>query len=243
MADVFLSYSRADRRGRPRGCGDRAGWPLACGGTGSSGRPGHAGGDRAGDCGGGERGGRLVRGRARFAVVRGPRPMRRWTRASWCRSISTAPSRPCRSRCCTFLRFTRWSGEREQAPWPQLRVPGRCGARARRRGGAGRRRPDPGGVPIMAGPEPALQGFGRVAVLGWAALATAALLALCRCWRWRGGDLGRGVRRDRGRLRGRECGALAGGMRLPGVARGAGEPAMSENGRIARFVRRRAICC
>jgi hypothetical protein len=41
--------------------------------------------------------------------------------------------------------------------------------------GAGRRS---GRVPIFAGPEPALQGFGRVAVLGWAALVTAALLAL-----------------------------------------------------------------
>jgi hypothetical protein len=33
-------------------------------------------------------------------------------------------------------------------------------------------------VPILAGPEPALQGFDRFAMLGWAALATAALLAL-----------------------------------------------------------------
>jgi hypothetical protein len=77
-----------------------------------------------------------------------------------------------------FLRFTRWSGEREQAPWPQLRslVDGALGQGAEVE--PGRRRPDPGGVPILAGPEPALQGFGRLAVLGWAALVTAALLAL-----------------------------------------------------------------
>jgi hypothetical protein len=77
-----------------------------------------------------------------------------------------------------FLRFTRWGGEREQAPWPQLRslVDGALGQGAEVE--PGRRRPDPGGVPIMAGPERALQGFGRLAVLGWAALVTAALLAL-----------------------------------------------------------------
>ncbi|HZG44924.1 MAG TPA: TIR domain-containing protein [Allosphingosinicella sp.] len=77
-----------------------------------------------------------------------------------------------------FHRFTRWSGEREQAPWPQLRdrIDAALGIGAEVEPGG--RRPDPGGVPVFVRREPALQGFGRAAVLGWAALVTAALLAL-----------------------------------------------------------------
>lgn len=76
-----------------------------------------------------------------------------------------------------FLDFGHWSGAREQAPWPQLRsrINAALGEEAAEPGG---RRPDPGGVPVMMGREPALQGFSRLAVLGWAALATSALLAL-----------------------------------------------------------------
>jgi hypothetical protein len=78
-----------------------------------------------------------------------------------------------------FIDFSLWSGGREQAPWPQLRSRiDAAAADAPEAQGSGRR-PDPGGVPIIVGPEPALQGFGRAAVLGWTALATAALLALC----------------------------------------------------------------
>jgi hypothetical protein len=75
--------------------------------------------------------------------------------------------------------FSHWAGTREHAPWPQLRkrIDAACGDAPEASGGG--RRPDPGGVPMMAGPEPALQGYGRVAALGWAALAIAALLALC----------------------------------------------------------------
>jgi hypothetical protein len=77
-----------------------------------------------------------------------------------------------------FLDFAQWSGAREQAPWPQLRsrIDAALGQGAEPETGG--RRPDPGGVPILAGAESPLQGFGRLAVLGWAALATAALLAL-----------------------------------------------------------------
>lgn len=77
-----------------------------------------------------------------------------------------------------FIDFSQWTGARDQAPWPQLsgRIDAALGDAQEPE--PGRRRPDPGGVPVIAGPEPALQGFERVAMLGWAALATAALLAL-----------------------------------------------------------------
>jgi hypothetical protein len=75
--------------------------------------------------------------------------------------------------------FSHWTGEREQAPWPQLRTRIDAAAGEAPEAEESGWRPDPGGVPIMAGPEPALQGFERAAALGWAALATAALLALC----------------------------------------------------------------
>lgn len=78
-----------------------------------------------------------------------------------------------------FLPFDDWSGAREQEPWPELRS--RIDAAAG--GGAGERavgrRPDPGGISIFAPPEPALQGFQRVAALGWVALGVAAVVALC----------------------------------------------------------------
>ena len=77
-----------------------------------------------------------------------------------------------------FLDFSSWGGSREQAPWPHLEqeVAGQLGGEVERAGG---RRPDPGGVQVINRAEPALQGMGRVAALGWAALATAILLALC----------------------------------------------------------------
>ena len=76
------------------------------------------------------------------------------------------------------LDFARWSGAREEAPWPELRsrINEALGLGAPAEPGG--RRPDPGGVPVFVGPEPALHGFGRAALLGWAALASAALLAL-----------------------------------------------------------------
>jgi|GEM_PF-6935664 len=76
-----------------------------------------------------------------------------------------------------WIDFSAWSGGREQAPWPQLSSA--LDPAAAEEGEAPPRgwRPDPGGVPIIAAAEPALQGFGRTAALGWAALATAILLA------------------------------------------------------------------
>lgn len=77
-----------------------------------------------------------------------------------------------------FIDFSHWAGAREQAPWPQLRAHIDAAAGNAPESPAGRR-PDPGGVPILVGPEPALQGFARAAALGWVALGTAVLLALC----------------------------------------------------------------
>ena len=76
-----------------------------------------------------------------------------------------------------WLDFSAWPGSREQMPWPHLqsRVDSLLGGPSDEGGG---RRPDPGGVPVIRGPEPALQGFNRVAVVGWTALATTILLAL-----------------------------------------------------------------
>jgi hypothetical protein len=74
-----------------------------------------------------------------------------------------------------WLDFSKWQGAREQMPWPHLeaRVAAHLGA-----GETGGRRPDPGGVPMAIGPEPALQEFSRAALLGWAALAATIVLAL-----------------------------------------------------------------
>jgi hypothetical protein len=69
-----------------------------------------------------------------------------------------------------------WAGGRGDAPWPQ--VARQLGVEHEAAAAAGRR-PDPGGIALFAGDGPALQGFAQVAALGWAALATAALLALC----------------------------------------------------------------
>lgn len=76
------------------------------------------------------------------------------------------------------LHLGRWSGAREQAPWPQLRAQIEAESGEGAEAQPGGRRPDPGGVPVMARFEPPLQDFGRLAVLGWVAIATAALLAL-----------------------------------------------------------------
>jgi hypothetical protein len=65
-----------------------------------------------------------------------------------------------------FLDFRRWSGERSGSPWSDL---------DRRVGGMLR------GERVEADPgvrEPALNGLGRVVALGWAALVLAALMAL-----------------------------------------------------------------
>lgn len=75
-----------------------------------------------------------------------------------------------------FLNFTDWGGAREQAPWPVLKgeidraIDGVTDEPARR--------PDPGGVPLIIERTPALQGFGKIAALGWAALGVAIVLAL-----------------------------------------------------------------
>jgi len=70
-----------------------------------------------------------------------------------------------------FLDFSRWRGERQGLPWSDFDA--RVGAQCR-----GERMAD---VSVFA-PEPprgpALQGFGRVALIGWAALLLAALVAV-----------------------------------------------------------------
>lgn len=77
-----------------------------------------------------------------------------------------------------FLDFHGWGGAREHAPWPELES--RVDARIR---GEASPQPGPvieaGGVEIVQRPEGRLQGFGRVAVLGWAGLASTLLVALC----------------------------------------------------------------
>jgi hypothetical protein len=76
-----------------------------------------------------------------------------------------------------FLDFSGWGGAREQQPWPHLEreVAGQLGESGEQPSG---RRPDPGGVRVISRGEPPLQGLSRVAMLGWAALGTAILLAL-----------------------------------------------------------------
>ena len=56
-----------------------------------------------------------------------------------------------------------WSGGEEQAPWPEVEA---------------RVADDPGSIAPIEPGEPPLQGFGKVAALGWTALGTAMLLAL-----------------------------------------------------------------
>ena len=71
-----------------------------------------------------------------------------------------------------FLDFSRWRGERQGEPWAEFdsRVAGLL------RGEAA----DMMGMTIAPGARPgaALQGLGRVAILGWAAIALAALMAV-----------------------------------------------------------------
>jgi TIR domain len=66
-----------------------------------------------------------------------------------------------------FLDFRPWRGEREGSPWAEFdgRVGGMLRGEAFDDGAAGQ-------------PGPALQGFGKIALLGWAAILVAALTAL-----------------------------------------------------------------
>jgi len=66
-----------------------------------------------------------------------------------------------------FLDFRPWRGEREGSPWSEF--DGRVGGMLR-----GQAFDDT----ALPGPGPALQGFGKLALLGWAAIALAALVAL-----------------------------------------------------------------
>ena len=77
-----------------------------------------------------------------------------------------------------FLDFRSWGGGREHAPWPELesRVDGRLRGETAEPAGM---RPDAGGVVIEQPREPALQGFGTLAILGWAAIAATLLVGLC----------------------------------------------------------------
>jgi hypothetical protein len=70
-----------------------------------------------------------------------------------------------------FLDFTRWRGERQGTPWGEFdaRVGGML--RGERIGNDSAFAPEP--------PRgPALQGFGRIMLIGWAAIAVAALMAV-----------------------------------------------------------------
>ena len=77
-----------------------------------------------------------------------------------------------------FLDFRTWGGTRDQAPWPDLER--QVDARVR---GEALPPPEPvieaGGVEIVQRTENRLQGFGRVAILGWAGVAATLLVALC----------------------------------------------------------------
>jgi len=66
-----------------------------------------------------------------------------------------------------FLDFRPWRGEREGSPWAEF--DGRVGGMLRGEAFDGA---------AIAQPGPALQGFGKMALLGWAAIALAALTAL-----------------------------------------------------------------
>lgn len=81
-----------------------------------------------------------------------------------------------------FLDFRGWGGGTQEAPWPELRaeIDGGQAATVPAQGTAvqGGVRPDPGGVLPVERRGPALQGLGKVAALGWVALAAAIMLAL-----------------------------------------------------------------
>ena len=66
-----------------------------------------------------------------------------------------------------FLDFRPWRGERDGSPWSEFdgRVQGML-------------RGDGADEALMAEPGPALQGFGKVALLGWAAILLAALMVV-----------------------------------------------------------------
>ncbi len=66
-----------------------------------------------------------------------------------------------------FLDFSRWQGAWRGSPWSDLET--RVSAMLSGEPAAIEREPSPG---------PALQGFGRVALLGWAAIAVAAVMAV-----------------------------------------------------------------
>ena len=70
-----------------------------------------------------------------------------------------------------FLDFSRWRGERQGLPWSDFDA--RVGAQCR-----GERMADASVFAPEPPRGPALQGFGRVALIGWAALLLAALVAV-----------------------------------------------------------------
>ena len=70
------------------------------------------------------------------------------------------------------LDFSQWPGRREASPWDELETELRRVASGRESGATERSGP---AAPVGGDP---LQGFGRVALLGWGAIALAALVAL-----------------------------------------------------------------
>ena len=70
-----------------------------------------------------------------------------------------------------YLDFTRWRGERQGTPWSEFDA--RVGRMLR-----GERTESESAFAPEPPRGPALQGFGRIALIGWAALALAALMAV-----------------------------------------------------------------
>jgi hypothetical protein len=70
-----------------------------------------------------------------------------------------------------FLDFTRWRGERQGTPWSQFDT--RVAAQLR-----GEKAPDAATFAPEPPRGPALQGFGNIALIGWASIAVAAFMAV-----------------------------------------------------------------
>lgn len=86
-----------------------------------------------------------------------------------------APRLPLPFTMLHFLDFTAWSGASEAMPWPRLEQE----IANRFDGGENGQTPRLASAqPALVGPEPALQGLGRIAALGWAALGVAIAVAV-----------------------------------------------------------------
>jgi hypothetical protein len=75
-----------------------------------------------------------------------------------------------------LLDFSAWRGQLDQQPWPELEA--EIGRRAGETSEPEGRRPDPGGVPVIVEPGTPLGDFGRIALIGWVAAAAALLVGI-----------------------------------------------------------------